>query len=192
MSAMTLEDLGIPHAKKETLASRVLRGRSTGQHENLCPFGCATDKLDANGYCKHLVGFSKDGKTMEPMVWDRKLGRRVIRVEREKIMTGELEDVDVPYVDEVTRERKVRVETREIWEWGEPKLKPVLPTDIKRLISTDMRIYRGSDDERSGLVRREELTAQQDRLKNMEQQLARLQEQNDQLVAQLTEPKKVG
>lgn len=36
--------------------------------ENLCPFGCKNDKLNEIGHCRHLVGFSSNGKTFEPQV----------------------------------------------------------------------------------------------------------------------------
>lgn len=32
---------------------------------NFCPYGCTA--LDENGYCRHLVGFSDDGKSLEPL-----------------------------------------------------------------------------------------------------------------------------
>lgn len=37
-----------------------------GQQVNLCPFGCAPDELDENGYCRHLVGFSRGKEMFEP------------------------------------------------------------------------------------------------------------------------------
>lgn len=33
--------------------------------ENLCPFGCDHTELDEQGYCRHLVGWTDDGKQME-------------------------------------------------------------------------------------------------------------------------------
>jgi hypothetical protein len=38
------------------------------QEKNLCPFGCVhgDEGVDEHGYCRHLVGFSNDGKTFEP------------------------------------------------------------------------------------------------------------------------------
>ncbi len=50
------------------------RGLLTGQVANLCPFGCSDGHLDDYGYCFHLVGFSNDKKTYEPLV--SKNGRR--------------------------------------------------------------------------------------------------------------------
>jgi hypothetical protein len=34
--------------------------------ENLCPFGCEDSELSDIGHCKHLIGFSSNGKTFEP------------------------------------------------------------------------------------------------------------------------------
>lgn len=34
---------------------------------NYCPFGCPMEALGANGYCKHLAGFTNDGNTYEPI-----------------------------------------------------------------------------------------------------------------------------
>lgn len=39
----------------------------TGEKVNFCPFGCEDADLDDHGYCKHLVGFTNDQKTYEPM-----------------------------------------------------------------------------------------------------------------------------
>lgn len=48
-----------------------------GETVCVCPYGCTLEDCDDNGYCDHLVGFTTDGKTMEPMVKDVK-GRRVV------------------------------------------------------------------------------------------------------------------
>ncbi len=56
---------------------------TTGEKVNFCPFGCGDEELDDNGYCRHLVGFTNDGKTFEPMV--RKGGRRVVQVHRDRV-----------------------------------------------------------------------------------------------------------
>lgn len=37
----------------------------------LCPFGCGEAQSDDHGYCKHLVGFTDDGKTMEARLVNR-------------------------------------------------------------------------------------------------------------------------
>lgn len=38
---------------------------ATGYPPEVCPFGCRGKDLDDYGYCKHLVGFSPDGKALE-------------------------------------------------------------------------------------------------------------------------------
>jgi hypothetical protein len=40
------------------------------QKESHCPFGCGVPELNETGYCRHLVGFTNDGKTLEPVVDD--------------------------------------------------------------------------------------------------------------------------
>lgn len=47
----------------------------SGHVANVCPFGCENQHLDDNGYCFHLVGFTNDKKTLEPLVTIK--GRRV-------------------------------------------------------------------------------------------------------------------
>lgn len=47
-----------------------------GQKVNACPYGCSDEKLDVNGYCHHLVGFTNDGKVLEPMRRDGE--RRIV------------------------------------------------------------------------------------------------------------------
>lgn len=53
-----------------------------GEVVNHCPFGCqgvasedAPGDLDERGYCRHLVGFTNDGKKYEPLV--RNVGGQV-------------------------------------------------------------------------------------------------------------------
>jgi hypothetical protein len=48
-----------------------------GEKVNFCPYGCQHDDLDDNGYCRHLIGFTTDGKVYEPMLLVR--GRRVVQ-----------------------------------------------------------------------------------------------------------------
>lgn len=57
----------------------VAKGKaSTGEKVNFCPFGCEQDDIDEHGYCRHLVGFTNDGKQMEPMIHDDQ-GRKVVQ-----------------------------------------------------------------------------------------------------------------
>ncbi len=44
--------------------------------DNHCPYGCGQEDLDENGACRHLVGFTNDGKTFEPLI----VGQRGLRV----------------------------------------------------------------------------------------------------------------
>jgi hypothetical protein len=59
-----------------------------GLKVNFCPHGCEDHQLDHNGYCRHLVGFTTDKKTYEPMV--RKNGVRVVQVPL--VETGEIDE----------------------------------------------------------------------------------------------------
>ncbi len=38
-----------------------------GQVVNYCPFGCQDAELDERGYCRHLVGFTNNGKEYEQL-----------------------------------------------------------------------------------------------------------------------------
>ncbi len=49
---------------------------TTGEKVNFCPHGCTLEDLDDHGYCRHLVGFTNDGKTMEPYV-ENAMGKKV-------------------------------------------------------------------------------------------------------------------
>lgn len=51
---------------------------SSGRLVNACPFDSNNAHLDANGYCRHLVGFSNDGKFYEPLVMGAR-GHRVVQ-----------------------------------------------------------------------------------------------------------------
>lgn len=62
--------------KSELMAAKARA--STGEKVNACPFGCELQDLDDNGYCSHLVGFTNDGKTFEPMMKDSR-DRRVVQ-----------------------------------------------------------------------------------------------------------------
>jgi hypothetical protein len=51
---------------------------SKGEKVNFCMFGCDDSDLDDNGYCRHVVGFTKDGKVMEPFLPPDGSGRRKV------------------------------------------------------------------------------------------------------------------
>ena len=38
---------------------------ATGKKISYCPFGCEPDDLDEYGHCRHLIGYTNDGKTYE-------------------------------------------------------------------------------------------------------------------------------
>lgn len=94
----------------------------TGVVVNMCPFGCTEKQIDDHGYCRHLVGFTNDKATYEPM----------LRVE------GGRRRVQVPMV--IDREESAGMEQ------GEQILKPDLPKCQKGdqfvQISTSWRVYR--------------------------------------------------
>lgn len=117
------------HAPETDQRSELLKAqsRAISGKVNACPFGCSFQQLDDHGYCRHLVGFSNDKKTFEPMIRDPQTGRRVVRC-RSKV-------------------------AREISQWGDdgkpvmmdvphPVLDHVLPGDALVRISTSYRVYR--------------------------------------------------
>ena len=67
MADPRIEDI---RARKANLSDlMVARSKaSLGEKVNFCPFGCADEQIDDKGYCPHLVGFTTDGKAMEPVV----------------------------------------------------------------------------------------------------------------------------
>lgn len=95
---------------------------SAGEVVNMCPFGCEDHELDSNGYCRHLVGFTNDGRNLEPM--RRRAGRRVVRVHRERYEVGEDDD------------------GRPEYEEGPPQYERVLPGDELVRITVSHRVYR--------------------------------------------------
>jgi hypothetical protein len=63
---------------------------SKGEKVNFCMFGCDDSDLDDNGYCRHVVGFTKDGKVMEPFLPPDGSGRRKVLGSRpEPILPGD-------------------------------------------------------------------------------------------------------
>jgi len=94
----------------------------TGQKVNFCPYGCEDGDLDEHGYCRHLVGFTNDGKLFEPM-YRTEGGRRVVRCEMQPKHPGD-RGPDVEMV---------------------PVLKPVLKTDKLVQITVSYRVYRNVD-----------------------------------------------
>ncbi len=104
---------------------RALTGNHKGEKINFCPFGCEDGDLDDNGYCRHLIGFTNDGKLYEPMV--RRKGQRVVQVEREMSEAGLDEEGNMQYTQ------------------GPPRLLPVVKGDKLERITTSSRVYRDVD-----------------------------------------------
>jgi hypothetical protein len=93
---MELQELEILTARPENRVdprSPLMRAKAKalkGQKINVCPFGCTERNLDHNGYCKHVVGFTRDKKTYEPLVLRK--GMRVVQVPM--VDSGEMEQDD--------------------------------------------------------------------------------------------------
>ena len=109
-----------PKTLWEAMRRLILRGHKV----NLCPFGCQEEHLDEHGYCRHLVGFTNNGQTYEPMRRDPNTGRRSVQVKRSRRACG---------VDD---------EGNEQFEEGPLELLPIKPTDKVIQITTTARVYR--------------------------------------------------
>lgn len=68
---------GQKSANHSPLMERLQRA-SLGEKVNFCPFGCKEHELDELGLCDHLVGYTDDGRTMEPV--EKVRGRRVVQL----------------------------------------------------------------------------------------------------------------
>lgn len=93
-----------------------------GEVVNFCPW-CEDNELDDNGYCRHLIGFTNDGKLYEPMVQDGEY--RKVKVDRPKI--------PMPGTNRFS--------------WGPAKLPEVLKTDKLVRITCSSRVYRNVDEQ---------------------------------------------
>jgi hypothetical protein len=151
--------------KGKTVLSRLMRARrktdAIQRKVNFCPFGCKVRDLDDQSYCRHLVGFcmavyegtdknaqdlTEDAKLggklfYEPMVKTK--GRRKVLVEREKVVTGELNDDGKPD-----------------FEWGDPILPKVRSDDVLERVSCSYRVYRDVDKVARELAVQDQLDAQ--------------------------------
>lgn len=102
---------------------------------NACPFGCDFKHLDEHGYCKHLIGFSNDRRTFEPMVRDQQNRRRLVRPKMKTVQeVAEYDDDGKPVMADVR----------------EPMLDKILPGDVLVRISTSYRVYRGPGRDAAG------------------------------------------
>ena len=82
-----LQELLANHDQRKDTRSDLMKLKSkmtNGEKVNACPFGCGIEDLDDNGYCDHLIGFTMDGVSYEPMVVDDR-GRRVVQVPMEQV-----------------------------------------------------------------------------------------------------------
>jgi hypothetical protein len=111
-------------------------GHAARGRVNACQFGCREKDLDENGFCKHLVGFTSDGKNFEPMIKETKrdgsgnliaTGRKIVRPKQQQ--TSEVVEYD-PETGPV----KVPV--------LEKVLEKVRKGDVLVWISTCARVYR--------------------------------------------------
>jgi hypothetical protein len=87
--------LSTPFERKEVLSPlmRAKMNAINGETVNRCPFGCALEELDESGYCRHLVGFTSDRKFYEPMVLNKKTGRRQVHVNLKLVGTRAVPDL---------------------------------------------------------------------------------------------------
>jgi hypothetical protein len=96
-------EMAPPQERRENPAlSPLMRAKAknpTGQIINFCPFGCEDIELDDNGYCRHLVGFTNDRKTMEPLIEDVARQRRNVHGDRKEpvLRSDKLVQVTVSY-----------------------------------------------------------------------------------------------
>lgn len=86
-----------------------------GDIVNACQYGCEVEDLDNNGYCRHLVGFTRITKPGEPEAFDPRKPRY-----------NENGEIIAEFVD-----------------GSDPQ--PVLKTDIKVRITGSCRVYRDVD-----------------------------------------------
>lgn len=66
------------------------------RHPLVCPCGCGIPQMNSNGYCKHLVGFTLDRKTVELREFVG--GKETFedhRYERVGVKTREIEPADI-------------------------------------------------------------------------------------------------
>lgn len=112
-----------PQQRKANLSPLMLakQGAVSGEKVNFCPYGCTDEEIDENGYCRHLIGFTTDGKNMEPMRYNERGLRQVI-------------------VKYVPRDGQPGKDAKAV-----PVLEPVLKTDQLVQITVSSRVYRDVD-----------------------------------------------
>lgn len=119
----------------ERVAREIQKARAAGKKFNACPCGCTEQQLNEHGYCRHLIGWSNDGKFYEPRMRVRRTGLdgNPDGSLYERVGNREQDREAEPYVDE---DGNIEFPTRAV-------LKPVLPTHIKVSAGYSWRIYEG-------------------------------------------------
>lgn len=116
-------------------------GHAARGRVNACQFGCKEKDLDENGFCRHLVGFSPDGRNFEPMVKET----RVDRITGLKVLTGRRitkpRMVQVDEIVEYDAERGVGIKMPVY----KPEMEKVRKGDVLVRISSGYRVYRNVD-----------------------------------------------
>jgi hypothetical protein len=101
------------------------------KHVCACPFGCNFERgLDDHGYCRHMVGFSADGVTFEPVIRDPKAGRRNTKMPTKDVqeMTG-IDEAGQPIYETVKVGTPVKLS----------------PGDVLVRVTISYRVYRDVD-----------------------------------------------
>ncbi len=140
------QEISVEQRAKNQHLSPLMRAKAkakTGEKINACPFGCDVRNLDDFGYCRHLIGFTTDGKLYEPMYLVK--GRRVVRpkmiVDEEKMGEGGVEEEAV--YNKQTGETEYRKVPQAVV--MKPVLEEVRQDDKLVRISTSSRVYRDVD-----------------------------------------------
>lgn len=81
-----------PNKRKDPLSPLMQAKQAANQGDvvNFCPFGCDDGMLDDTGYCHHLVGFTEDGRTMEPRVRRKEDGRIITTGKKVPLNRGDI------------------------------------------------------------------------------------------------------
>ena len=66
-SNASVDDIAALHRKPLGPPAPEPAQEKPGGVQNHCPFLCNIEKLDELGYCKHLMGFTTNGQTFEPL-----------------------------------------------------------------------------------------------------------------------------
>jgi hypothetical protein len=134
-SNCSVEDLVALHRKPLGPPAPLPPQEKPGGVLNHCPFRCTIDKLDELGYCEHLIGFTTNGQTLEPL---KARLRQVF-----DISTGR------PMRDEITGKPILETDGTFFVDGRPQSLQPVLKGDVVKFVTQDGkqaisgRVYRG-------------------------------------------------